>query len=249
MTATVDRAAVALGPLLLPAAEHRADDPRADRVGRHRDGVGDQPAARHRSVLRPGRPDVRAHAQPRCVERAPPPPRRQPGCGCASSLLVASVATMVGWHTRASSLVAVLMMVVLQRANTAIFNSGDLLLRQVGICVALAPVRPAVVARRAARPSEGSRAQRAPRAVRHALPPAEPRPRLLPVGVDQVARQHVARRHRHRAVAAHRGPPALRRPRVALRPGRPPQPVHLGHARSSRPPSACSCGTAACVPG
>jgi hypothetical protein len=54
-------------------------------------------------------------------------------------LLVASLATMVGWHTRVSSVVAVLMMVVLQRANTAIFNSGDLLLRQVGVAVALAP--------------------------------------------------------------------------------------------------------------
>ena len=54
-------------------------------------------------------------------------------------LLVASVATTVGWRTRASSLVAVLMMVILQRANTTIFNSGDLLLRQVGVCVALAP--------------------------------------------------------------------------------------------------------------
>ena len=46
---------------------------------------------------------------------------------------------MVGWHTRVSSVVAVLMMMVLQRANTAIFNSGDLLLRQIGVCVALAP--------------------------------------------------------------------------------------------------------------
>ena len=54
-------------------------------------------------------------------------------------LLVASVATMVGWHTRASSVVAVLTMVVLQRANTAIFNSGDLVLRHIGVCVALAP--------------------------------------------------------------------------------------------------------------
>ena len=54
-------------------------------------------------------------------------------------LLVASVATTVGWHTRVSAVVAVLMMIVLQRANTAIFNSGDLLLRQVGVAVALAP--------------------------------------------------------------------------------------------------------------
>ena len=54
-------------------------------------------------------------------------------------LLAASAATMVGWHTRLSSVVAVVMLVFLQRANTAIFNSGDLLLRQIGICVALSP--------------------------------------------------------------------------------------------------------------
>jgi Vitamin K-dependent gamma-carboxylase len=54
-------------------------------------------------------------------------------------LLAASLATMVGWHTRASSVLAVLMMVLLQRANTVIFNSGDLVLRHIGVCVALAP--------------------------------------------------------------------------------------------------------------
>ena len=54
-------------------------------------------------------------------------------------LLVAGAATMVGWRTRLSSLVAVLMLLVLQRANTTIFNSGDLLLRHIGICVALSP--------------------------------------------------------------------------------------------------------------
>jgi hypothetical protein len=54
-------------------------------------------------------------------------------------LLAAGLATMVGWHTRASTAVAVLAMVILQRANVAIFNSGDLLLREVGIAVALAP--------------------------------------------------------------------------------------------------------------
>ena len=55
------------------------------------------------------------------------------------ALLVAAVATTVGWHTRLSSLVAVLMVVLLQRGNTTIFNSGDLLLRQIGVCVALSP--------------------------------------------------------------------------------------------------------------
>lgn len=54
-------------------------------------------------------------------------------------LLVASLLTMVGMRTRASSALAVLCLIVLQRANTTVLNSGDLLLRQVGIAVALAP--------------------------------------------------------------------------------------------------------------
>jgi hypothetical protein len=54
-------------------------------------------------------------------------------------LLAGGLATMIGWHTRVSSVVAFVMLVVLERANTAIFNSGDLLLRQIGLCVALSP--------------------------------------------------------------------------------------------------------------
>lgn len=54
-------------------------------------------------------------------------------------LLVAALSTMVGFKTRLSAVVSVLCLVGLQRANTVIFNSGDLLLRQVGIAVALAP--------------------------------------------------------------------------------------------------------------
>lgn len=54
-------------------------------------------------------------------------------------LVAASVTTMVGWRTRASALVAVLCLLSLQRTNSTIFNSGDLLLRQIGVAVALAP--------------------------------------------------------------------------------------------------------------
>lgn len=54
-------------------------------------------------------------------------------------LVVASLTTMVGFKTRLSSLVAVLCLVVLQRANTVIFNSGDLLLRLIGVAVLLCP--------------------------------------------------------------------------------------------------------------
>ena len=83
-------------------------------------------------------------------------------------LLVASLLTMVGFRTRLSSALAVLSLIVLQRANTVIFNSGDLLLRQVGIAVLLAPcgVRwsvDAAVARRRGRPLNR---QRAPFAMR-----------------------------------------------------------------------------------
>lgn len=54
-------------------------------------------------------------------------------------LLAASVATMVGYRTRLLSAVAVLCLIALQRTNTTIFNSGDLVLRQVGLAVALSP--------------------------------------------------------------------------------------------------------------
>jgi hypothetical protein len=55
------------------------------------------------------------------------------------ALLVASLATMVGYRTRLSAVAAALCMITLQRGNSTIFNSGDLVLRQIGIVVALAP--------------------------------------------------------------------------------------------------------------
>lgn len=54
-------------------------------------------------------------------------------------LLVAAVATMVGYRTRLSTVVAVLCLISIQRTNTTILNSGDLFLRQIGIAVALSP--------------------------------------------------------------------------------------------------------------
>jgi hypothetical protein len=54
-------------------------------------------------------------------------------------LVVASLTTMVGYRTRLSAVVAVVCLISLQRTNSTIFNSGDLLLRQIGIAVALAP--------------------------------------------------------------------------------------------------------------
>lgn len=54
-------------------------------------------------------------------------------------LVVTGVTTMVGLRTRLSAAVAALCMLSLQRTSPLIFNSGDLLLRQIGIAVALAP--------------------------------------------------------------------------------------------------------------
>ncbi len=54
-------------------------------------------------------------------------------------LLVAALATAVGYRTRLSAAVAALAMVMVLRTNTTIFNSGDLVLRQIGVAVALSP--------------------------------------------------------------------------------------------------------------
>lgn len=84
------------------------------------------------------------------------------------ALLVGGLATMVGWRTRASAAVAVLAMICLQRANTTIFNSGDLLLRQIGLAVALSPcgLLWSLDARRARRQGRAVVLRRAPWAMR-----------------------------------------------------------------------------------
>jgi hypothetical protein len=55
------------------------------------------------------------------------------------ALVVAGALTMVGWRTRASSIVAALLMLSLQRTNVHVFNSGDLLLKLIGYGVMLSP--------------------------------------------------------------------------------------------------------------
>jgi uncharacterized membrane protein YphA (DoxX/SURF4 family) len=54
-------------------------------------------------------------------------------------LIVAGLLTAVGFRTRLSSAVAALSMLALQRTNPTVFNSGDLVLRQIGVFLALAP--------------------------------------------------------------------------------------------------------------
>lgn len=83
-------------------------------------------------------------------------------------LLVSAVTTALGWRTRLSTVVAALSMITLQRGNSTIFNSGDLVLRQIGIALALAPagVVLSLDARRAARQGRPLVNLRAPWAMR-----------------------------------------------------------------------------------
>ena len=54
-------------------------------------------------------------------------------------LIPAALATAVGYRTRFSSALAVLCMLALERTNIAMSNSGDLVLRSIGLVVVLAP--------------------------------------------------------------------------------------------------------------
>lgn len=54
-------------------------------------------------------------------------------------LVVTGITSMIGLKTRLSTAAAALCMLSLQRTSPLVFNSGDLLLRQVGIALAFAP--------------------------------------------------------------------------------------------------------------
>ena len=54
-------------------------------------------------------------------------------------LIVTGLTTSIGLFSRASSLIAVLCMLSLQRTNPIVMNSGDYVLRHVGVAVALGP--------------------------------------------------------------------------------------------------------------
>lgn len=86
-------------------------------------------------------------------------------------LIVAALATCVGWRTRLSSLVALIAMVSLQRTNTTLLNAGDLTLRLTGVFVFLSPAglllsRDAVRLRRKAGDEASEPPRRAPWALR-----------------------------------------------------------------------------------
>jgi hypothetical protein len=54
-------------------------------------------------------------------------------------LFVATTAMAVGWHTRIASWLVVFLLIVLQRRDVYVLNSGDLLLRDLAFFVALMP--------------------------------------------------------------------------------------------------------------
>ena len=151
----------------------------------------------------------------------------QAGLATCVVLLLASLGTMVGLKTRLSAAVAVLCLVVLQRGNSAIFNSGDLLLRLVGIAVVLSPcgLRWSVDAAIDRRRGRVRSLLRAPFGMR--LLQLAARGGLPALGVDEDARDDLGGRHRHRAVAAHRGPAALRGARLVAPAGARAASAHL----------------------
>jgi hypothetical protein len=61
-----------------------------------------------------------------------------PYAACAL-LLVAALALLVGWHTRIAAWAVFLGLLVLQRRDVYVLNSGDLLLRELAFYVALMP--------------------------------------------------------------------------------------------------------------
>jgi len=54
-------------------------------------------------------------------------------------LALAAVALVVGWHTRVVSVLVALLLLVIQRRDVYVLNSGDLLLRELAFYVALMP--------------------------------------------------------------------------------------------------------------
>jgi hypothetical protein len=54
-------------------------------------------------------------------------------------LLVAAVALLVGWHTRAAAVLVWLLLIAVQRRDVYMLNSGDLLLRELAFYLALMP--------------------------------------------------------------------------------------------------------------
>ncbi|MGB8650248.1 MAG: HTTM domain-containing protein [Mycobacteriales bacterium] len=59
--------------------------------------------------------------------------------GVLAVLGLAAVALVIGWRTRVASVVVALLLVVVQRRDVYVLNSGDLLLRELALLVALMP--------------------------------------------------------------------------------------------------------------
>ena len=131
---------VRLGPVPVRAREPVPDGAGAGRLGHRRGASGPSPSSptsirsspRGRSATTG--PGGRGRGT-RSTGSAGPRPR----WWCASCCWWRRSPPPSGYRARLSSAVAVVCMLALQRTNVTIFNSGDLVLRQIGIAVALAP--------------------------------------------------------------------------------------------------------------
>jgi hypothetical protein len=59
--------------------------------------------------------------------------------GALAALGLAALALVVGWHTRLASALVAFLLIALQRRDVYVLNSGDLLLRELALFVALMP--------------------------------------------------------------------------------------------------------------
>lgn len=59
--------------------------------------------------------------------------------GALLALGLAALALLVGWHTRVAAVLVAFLLIALQRRNVYVLNSGDLLLRELALFVALMP--------------------------------------------------------------------------------------------------------------
>ena len=59
--------------------------------------------------------------------------------GACALLAVAAAALALGWHTRIASVVVAFLLIVVQRRDVYVLNSGDLLLRELALFIALMP--------------------------------------------------------------------------------------------------------------
>ena len=136
-----DRQLAAAGRRALAALGVRPGGPRAhgraaDRLRRCSSSAGRCPCSPTR---RPSCPTTGSPPAPFRAAAAGGASRSTPRTARSPLLGLAALALLLGWHTRIASVAVAFLLIALQRRNVYVLNSGDLLLRELAIFVALMP--------------------------------------------------------------------------------------------------------------